>query len=91
MGMHEYTRSPQDYWSNSFRLFLIYFYFFEKLVLLTCFVDIKEKKDLNALSLINAPYSCQSMWEIRKKKKGWQCNISDLAPYYTACFHFMPV
>lgn len=25
------------------------------------------------------------------KKKGWQCNISDLAPYYTACFHFMPV
>lgn len=21
MGMHEYTRSPQDYWSNQFRLF----------------------------------------------------------------------
>lgn len=27
----------------------------------------------------------------KKKKKGWQRNISDLAPYYTACFHFMPV
>lgn len=22
MGVHEYTRSPQDYWSNQFRLFL---------------------------------------------------------------------
>lgn len=26
-----------------------------------------------------------------KKKKAGKCNISDLAPYYTACFHFMPV
>lgn len=27
----------------------------------------------------------------KKKKRVWQRNISDLAPYYTACFHFMPV
>lgn len=36
MGMHEYMRSPRDYWSNSFRLLL-------KLVSITLFVDIYER------------------------------------------------
>lgn len=47
--------------------------FFEKSVFITYFVDIW--KGLHALSLTNAPYSCQSMWGKRKKKRGWQCNI----------------
>lgn len=54
MGMHEYTRSPQDYWSNEFRLFLKNMYLLH--ILLT------SKKGLHALSLTNAPYSCQSTW-----------------------------
>lgn len=44
------------------------------------------------LSLTNAPYSCQSMWGKKGKKKKAGSVISlILAPYYTACFHFMPV
>lgn len=77
MGMHEYTRSPQDYWSNSFRLFLIYFYFFEKLVLLTCFVDIKEKKRPKCFE----SYKCTLFMSVHvgnKKKKKKAGNVISL-------------
>lgn len=49
MGMHEYTRSPQDYWSK-----LSPFAFdIEKEKL----KKKKNRKSLHALSLTNAPYS----------------------------------
>lgn len=40
-----------------------------------------QLKKRHALSLTNAPYSCRPCEE-----RGWHCNISDLAPYYPACF-----
>lgn len=81
MGTHEYTRSPRDYWSNSFRPFLktcIYYIFRWHL----------RKAYIMLLSLTNAPYSCQSMWgkKRKKKKKGWQCNISDFSTLLHSMF-----
>lgn len=46
------------------------------------FVDLKKAYML--FSLTNAPYSYLS-------ETDGLCNISNLAPYYTAWFHFMPV
>lgn len=39
------------------------------------------QKKRHAMSLTNAPYSCRPC-----EKRGWHCTISDLAPYYPACF-----
>lgn len=33
-------------------------------------ISLTSEKDLHALSLTNAPYSCQSMWEKKRKKAG---------------------
>lgn len=38
-------------------------------------------KKRHAMSLTNAPYSCRPC-----EKRGWHYNLSDLAPYYPACF-----
>lgn len=66
-----YTRSPQDYWSNSVVFQILYV----SPILLT------TTKKRHAMSLTNAPYSCRPC-----EKRGWHCNLSDLAPYYPACF-----
>lgn len=74
MGMHEYTRSPQDYWSKINSFFVCVF--------ITYFVDIWERPTCFE------SYKCTLFMSVHveKKKKGWQCNISDLAPYYAHVF-----
>lgn len=68
---------------------------FWKLVFIAYFVDIwlKKKKPTCFES-----YKCTlsmsvhvGIFKKEKKKKKAGNVISDLAPYYTACFHFMPV
>lgn len=67
MGTHEYSRSPQDFWSNQFRLFFwkicIYYIFCWHLKRPTCFES----------------YKCTLFMSVhvgeKKKKRGWQCNI----------------
>lgn len=48
---------------------------------LVCITFCWQLKKRHALSLTSAPYSCRPC-----EKRGWHCNISDLAPYYPACF-----
>lgn len=56
-------------------------HFLKKFCVYHLFCWQKKKKKRHALSLTNAPYSCRPCEE-----RGWHCNISDLAPYYPACF-----